>query len=1002
MIDALTTRAEQRAVEAESFPAFSGLKLLHVKRELESLLGLIGMGGIFDTYTRHDISHIDEMLKILDWLIPRESQTAMSPADWLMVVLAIYFHDLGMLVTRSEYENRHKSGFKDFRDETLFGGLDGDSYRDKVEKLPPDDAERFLYQEFVRHKHAERIKAWVSGKAPEHLGIAHATMQEVERLLSSLKYQFRRDLSFICESHHLDDLNDFQKYRISQPYGNTPEQTVNLHWAAILLRTADLLHITEDRTPSVEFRTINPTDPISQQEWAKQMAVTSVRPQPGRDKEGNIDEHVPSDTIEVHAFFTKEDGFFGLTSYLKYAREQIRKSHDWAALAYKTHGSRLVFPWRNIDDSNVETEGFLREAFEFTIDQAKILDLLTGHTLYNDSQVVIRELVQNSLDAIRLQKHQDPDSPSGHVQITWDSRERVLCVMDNGTGMTQSIISNHLLRVGSSRYQDPEFQKQYPNFTSISRFGIGVLSAFMIADSVEIVTCHPDEDQVRQLSLRSVHGKYLIRLLPKDSSEIVKQLAPHGTLVKLSVRPKARFEDILRTARRWIVIPGCQATIAVDSEPPVTVGYPTPREALADLLIKKNVITPVGGSEFEYPISQSRSRVRIEQRDRAGVSLAYAIKWNDYFQEWDLLTSEYLRISDDRDSVLLGTCIEGIRVEFGTPGFEGDSIVAIANITGQGAPKTNVARSGIENTPERDTMLQTIYSIYCDHIRDEIESLHKERSFSLTWAVHESRFLLEPIVRTIRNNENKVDPSNKTILINNIINIPIYVIDRRSNRQAVSPNELLGEKIFWTIDSAFFHWAEFLMREFPGATSLGKLVGALQTSSILLPDDTLLCGPKGTELVDEILFASKEVDLIQIDRNQRRVDLRWVDQSEPHRWLVFSDNIRIFNRGVECIGLKNEHILITSGYIFLLPNNPIGSFLTPLLSMRNLPKDNISAIGKMLELIILKGADINHIKELIRGELGPSYYECNIASLMDVIYDSYKDEYVFNINRWSR
>jgi molecular chaperone HtpG len=85
---------------------------------------------------------------------------------------------------------------------------------------------------------------------------------------------------------------------------------------------------------------------------------------------------------------------------------------------YKTHRSRLVFPWRNIDDSNVETEGFLREAFEFTIDQAKILDLLTGHTLYNDSQVVIRELVQNSLDAIRLQKHQDPDSPSGHVQIT--------------------------------------------------------------------------------------------------------------------------------------------------------------------------------------------------------------------------------------------------------------------------------------------------------------------------------------------------------------------------------------------------------------------------------------------------------------------------------------------------------------------------------------------------------------------------------------------------------
>ena len=29
--------------------------------------------------------------------------------------------------------------------------------------------------------------------------------------------------------------------------------------------------------------------------------------------------------------------------------------------------------------------------------------MLVGHTLYNDSSVVIRELVQNGLDAIKLQ-----------------------------------------------------------------------------------------------------------------------------------------------------------------------------------------------------------------------------------------------------------------------------------------------------------------------------------------------------------------------------------------------------------------------------------------------------------------------------------------------------------------------------------------------------------------------------------------------------------------------
>ncbi len=40
----------------------------------------------------------------------------------------------------------------------------------------------------------------------------------------------------------------------------------------------------------------------------------------------------------------------------------------------------------------------------FTIDQENILQLLVGHTLYNDSSVVVRELVQNAIDAVKLQK----------------------------------------------------------------------------------------------------------------------------------------------------------------------------------------------------------------------------------------------------------------------------------------------------------------------------------------------------------------------------------------------------------------------------------------------------------------------------------------------------------------------------------------------------------------------------------------------------------------------
>jgi hypothetical protein len=89
---------------------------------------------------------------------------------------------------------------------------------------------------------------------------------------------------------------------------------------------------------------------------------------------------------------------------LSYAADQLKKSNEWITSTWRLRLAKHEFPWRKIDDSNIETEGFIRDAFEFTIDQAKILDLLTGHTLYNDTRVVLRELVQNAIDAIRI-KH---------------------------------------------------------------------------------------------------------------------------------------------------------------------------------------------------------------------------------------------------------------------------------------------------------------------------------------------------------------------------------------------------------------------------------------------------------------------------------------------------------------------------------------------------------------------------------------------------------------------
>ena len=71
--------------------------------------------------------------------------------------------------------------------------------------------------------------------------------------------------------------------------------------------------------------------------------------------------------------------------------------------------------------------------------------------------------------------------------ITWKPTSRELVIQDNGTEVNEHIIKNYLFKVGASRYQSDEFKKQNSDFHS-SRFGIGLLTCFMISDEFEITT----------------------------------------------------------------------------------------------------------------------------------------------------------------------------------------------------------------------------------------------------------------------------------------------------------------------------------------------------------------------------------------------------------------------------------------------------------------------------------------------------------------------------------
>lgn len=487
----LNSNAETIAEEARNLPAFKNFSLAGVKENVADILHMIGRErGIFSTYTKHDISHVDQMLNMLDWLVPPSTQKEMTPVDWLLTVLSIYLHDLGMVVTGEEYDRRmDNTKFREFL-ESLDKDADGRDYLARTEKMSPDEKNIFFYQEFIRMQHATRTREWITGRHSSRWGAAVKPIaDEIVKILEHLPSRFRENLATVCESHHKDDLDKTAFFPLCQRYGNNPKELANVQYSALLLRTADLLHVTKDRTPSVMYKIIHLSDPKGVDAWQKHIGTFSVNMKPREFDPKDIDSHV----VVVGADFTEERPFFALTEYLAYADEQIKQSKRWADISQKTpDGKKYFFPWHTVE-GNILVEGNEPFKMKFELDRGRLLNLLVGHTIYNDPTVAVRELLQNAIDAVRFQHHlsekeaSETKAPMGRVYVKWDPDERELLVEDDGTGMDLDIIKFHLMRVGSSFYDTPKFVTEHEDFTPISRFGIGILTCFMISDDIEII-----------------------------------------------------------------------------------------------------------------------------------------------------------------------------------------------------------------------------------------------------------------------------------------------------------------------------------------------------------------------------------------------------------------------------------------------------------------------------------------------------------------------------------
>lgn len=145
----------------------------------------------------------------------------------------------------------------------------------------------------------------------------------------------------------------------------------------------------------------------------------------------------------------------------------------------------------------------MAEKRDFKAESKRLLDLMI-HSIYTHKEIFLRELISNASDAIDKYyvyalKHGESPENLG-IQIDLDEADRTLTISDNGIGMDEKDLEENLGTIANSGSLNFKKEMEEANDSNkeidiIGQFGVGFYSAFMVADSVSVLTRKAGSDK---------------------------------------------------------------------------------------------------------------------------------------------------------------------------------------------------------------------------------------------------------------------------------------------------------------------------------------------------------------------------------------------------------------------------------------------------------------------------------------------------------------------------
>lgn len=177
---------------------------------------------------------------------------------------------------------------------------------------------------------------------------------------------------------------------------------------------------------------------------------------------------------------------------------------------------------------------------QFKAESKKLLDMMIN-SIYTNKDIFLRELISNASDALdKLYYRSLSDNESGlsrddfKIQLAVDKENRTLTISDNGCGMSREELESNLGTIAKSGSLDfKSGLEEKSEVEIIGQFGVGFYSAFMVSDTVTVVSRVHGADTAYQWESSGADG-YTIKETEKDEP---------GTTITLKIKEKTEEFD---------------------------------------------------------------------------------------------------------------------------------------------------------------------------------------------------------------------------------------------------------------------------------------------------------------------------------------------------------------------------------------------------------------------------------------------------------------------------